>query len=471
MRGLQDGADDYLVKPFAFSELLARSARCCAAARPAAAKRHARCAVADLRSTWSAARRPRRAAARPDGQGVRAAPLLLRRRGQILSRTDDRRAGLGHELRQRHQRRRGRRPPAAREDRRPVRDASCCTPCAAWATCWRARHVNEARRSTCSRSVAARLSARWRCATLAMLGAGCRGTRCYVARSAQCCCTSSSARDWKPQHRARAARSSCWRRTQRPTAVLARRAEPTRRRPRTGGYAVLAQPTPRSQYRDRRSTLRCDGRAQARAATSQSTRRPLAGNQLQARYHDGLPRTTRKLGQTLGADPGRRRRWPLARWSALGAWLARAAQLRPLQRWRRRRAHLAAAGSPAAGARRSGRRAAALGQQFNALMDRLKRAYKQLEGFNADVAHELRTPLATLIGETEVALRASARPRRCARRCSPTWRSCSACRRWSTTCCSCRTPTRARRRGAPSAASRCASRGRVPRGDAGRGAA
>ncbi len=42
--------------------------------------------------------------------------------------------------------------------------------------------------------------------------------------------------------------------------------------------------------------------------------------------------------------------------------------------------------------------------QFNALMERLERAYAQLEGFNADVAHELRTPLATLIGQTEVAL-------------------------------------------------------------------
>ena len=42
--------------------------------------------------------------------------------------------------------------------------------------------------------------------------------------------------------------------------------------------------------------------------------------------------------------------------------------------------------------------------QFNALMERLERAYTQLEGFNADVAHELRTPLATLIGQTEVAL-------------------------------------------------------------------
>jgi two-component system, OmpR family, heavy metal sensor histidine kinase CusS len=47
-------------------------------------------------------------------------------------------------------------------------------------------------------------------------------------------------------------------------------------------------------------------------------------------------------------------------------------------------------------------------EQFNALMARLERSYAQLEGFNADVAHELRTPLATLIGQTELAL---SRPR------------------------------------------------------------
>jgi two-component system, OmpR family, heavy metal sensor histidine kinase CusS len=43
-------------------------------------------------------------------------------------------------------------------------------------------------------------------------------------------------------------------------------------------------------------------------------------------------------------------------------------------------------------------------EQFNALMQRLEVAYGQLEAFNADVAHELRTPLATLIGQTEVTL-------------------------------------------------------------------
>ncbi len=43
--------------------------------------------------------------------------------------------------------------------------------------------------------------------------------------------------------------------------------------------------------------------------------------------------------------------------------------------------------------------------QFNALLDRLADAYRQLEAFNADVAHELNTPLATLISSTEVLLR------------------------------------------------------------------
>lgn len=42
--------------------------------------------------------------------------------------------------------------------------------------------------------------------------------------------------------------------------------------------------------------------------------------------------------------------------------------------------------------------------QFNDLLGRLSLAYDQLEGFNADVAHELCTPMATLISSTEIAL-------------------------------------------------------------------
>lgn len=45
-----------------------------------------------------------------------------------------------------------------------------------------------------------------------------------------------------------------------------------------------------------------------------------------------------------------------------------------------------------------------LAQAFNGALERMENAYIQLEAFNADVAHELRTPLANLIGETQVAL-------------------------------------------------------------------
>lgn len=43
--------------------------------------------------------------------------------------------------------------------------------------------------------------------------------------------------------------------------------------------------------------------------------------------------------------------------------------------------------------------------QFNELLERLQMAYDRLEAFNADVAHELATPLTTLIGGTELVLR------------------------------------------------------------------
>ena len=45
-----------------------------------------------------------------------------------------------------------------------------------------------------------------------------------------------------------------------------------------------------------------------------------------------------------------------------------------------------------------------LASSFNGALDRLERAYTQLEAFNADVAHELRTPLTNLVGQTQVAL-------------------------------------------------------------------
>ncbi|HEY0684056.1 MAG TPA: heavy metal sensor histidine kinase [Steroidobacter sp.] len=45
-----------------------------------------------------------------------------------------------------------------------------------------------------------------------------------------------------------------------------------------------------------------------------------------------------------------------------------------------------------------------LADSFNGALARLETAYQQLEAFNADVAHELRTPLGNLIGQTQVTL-------------------------------------------------------------------
>jgi two-component system heavy metal sensor histidine kinase CusS len=82
---------------------------------------------------------------------------------------------------------------------------------------------------------------------------------------------------------------------------------------------------------------------------------------------------------------------------------------------------------------------------FNAALDRVSQAYTQLEAFNADVAHELRSPLTNLIGQTQVALtrgRSAEHYFECCNRTSKSWSACAAS---STTCCSWPAPTRAAR--------------------------
>ena len=89
VRGLEQGADDYLVKPFAFSELLARVG---ALLRRGAASHGVQPAtnlsLADLEIDLLA-RRAERARQRLDltAKEFNLLALLLRRRGQILSRT------------------------------------------------------------------------------------------------------------------------------------------------------------------------------------------------------------------------------------------------------------------------------------------------------------------------------------------------------------------------------------------------
>ena len=91
VRGLQDGADDYLVKPFAFSELLARVGallRRGAAGAGGAAHAPMQLRLADLEVDL-VSRKVHRADKRLDltAKEFSLLSLLLRRAGQILSRT------------------------------------------------------------------------------------------------------------------------------------------------------------------------------------------------------------------------------------------------------------------------------------------------------------------------------------------------------------------------------------------------
>lgn len=130
----------------------------------------------------------------------------------------------------------------------------------------------------------------------------------------------------------------------------------------------------------------------------------------------GLPpgaRTTLSLDPRPDAVLLRRLAWTLALAALAGAgvvsacsvWLVRRG-LAPLQ------VLVTQTGALSAQDRRQRLDATALPQelqplveQFNALLDRLTTASVQMEAFNADVAHELNTPLATLISGCELALR------------------------------------------------------------------
>ncbi|MGE0348754.1 heavy metal response regulator transcription factor [Hydrogenophaga sp.] len=88
VQGLQSGADDYLVKPFAFSELLARVAALLRRGPAATEVATTRMAVSDLemdllsRKAWRAGQRLDLTA-----KEFSLLALLARRKGQILSRT------------------------------------------------------------------------------------------------------------------------------------------------------------------------------------------------------------------------------------------------------------------------------------------------------------------------------------------------------------------------------------------------
>lgn len=91
VRGLKAGADDYLIKPFAFTELLARIEGLLRRARPgeASATNPGRLSIADLTLDLTRARATR-AGQRLDltSKEVQLLALLLQRQGEVLSRTE-----------------------------------------------------------------------------------------------------------------------------------------------------------------------------------------------------------------------------------------------------------------------------------------------------------------------------------------------------------------------------------------------
>lgn len=90
---------------------------------------------------------------------------------------------------------------------------------------------------------------------------------------------------------------------------------------------------------------------------------------------------------------------------ALGAWLITRTGLAPLLRFRRQAASISASSL--------GRRLTEAGlpgelrelaQELNAMLERIDAGYRRLQEFSADLAHEMRTPIATLLGRSQVAL-------------------------------------------------------------------
>ena len=90
---------------------------------------------------------------------------------------------------------------------------------------------------------------------------------------------------------------------------------------------------------------------------------------------------------------------------AIGAWAIARTGLDPLRRFRRLAAtigtqsldrRVSEAGLPA--------ELSELAREFNAMLERIDQGYRRLQEFSADLAHEMRTPVATLLGRDQVAL-------------------------------------------------------------------
>ncbi|MES2188531.1 MAG: heavy metal sensor histidine kinase [Pseudomonadota bacterium] len=90
---------------------------------------------------------------------------------------------------------------------------------------------------------------------------------------------------------------------------------------------------------------------------------------------------------------------------AVGAWLIARTALTPLRRFNRLAASI---GTKSLNQRLSTTTLplefAELAEEFNGMLDRIDKGYRRLQDFSGDLAHEMRTPVATLLGRSQVAL-------------------------------------------------------------------
>lgn len=90
---------------------------------------------------------------------------------------------------------------------------------------------------------------------------------------------------------------------------------------------------------------------------------------------------------------------------AVGAWLIARTALTPLRHFNRLAASI---GTKSLSQRLSSTalpsELAELAKEFNGMLDRIDEGYKRLQDFSGDLAHEMRTPVATLLGRSQVAL-------------------------------------------------------------------
>jgi len=90
---------------------------------------------------------------------------------------------------------------------------------------------------------------------------------------------------------------------------------------------------------------------------------------------------------------------------ALGAWLIARTGLAPLRRFHRLAASIGAQSlSQRVSSSGLPTELAELAREFNSMLERIDVGYRRLQEFSGDLAHEMRTPVATLLGRSQVAL-------------------------------------------------------------------